>query len=520
MGGIDRERFITSYSAKASWQLLASQRIDATFFGDPAKGDMGPQRLAALQRTNTAGFSEITYGGHNQAVKYEGAIGSKWLIEASFSNAQNRIRETPSVDTWAVTDATVVPNVVSGGIGFYEVGNDGTNKQWSAKSTHLLGGHSIKYGFLYEDINYDNTIDRTGPSFRLSNGVETTTGATLRIIPDPVYGLIYRVNRANTSNVRSTTQKYYSFFAQDSWRVGDRLTINPGIRYEQQKLVGNLADFQWDGNWAGRIGGAFDPAGNGRSKIYANWGRFYAKIPNDLAARALSADAGVTLADYFDANLTQPIPDGVLAGNTTDHLLEAGLAPADFDPDSKSTYMDEYVAGAEYQVVPGLSLGARYIHRSFGRILEDVGTAPMVAYFLELPGLESVEYFITNVNGSTPTVTDIPAKFEDPVHDYDAVELTVDKRFANNWQLQTSYRWSRLHGNSRASSAMTTGSRTRQSRHCSTSRPMTRATRRSVCRNLGSRATSDIWARSARGRCRTTGRTSSRCSAITPSTTV
>ena len=48
---------------------------------------------------------------------------------------------------------------------------------------------------------------------------------------------------------------------------------------------------------------------------------------------------------------------------------------------------------------------------------------------------------------STPTVTDIPAKFEDPVHDYDAVELTVDKRFANNWQVQTSYRWSRLHGN-------------------------------------------------------------------------
>ena len=149
MGGIDRQRLITSYSAKASWQLLASQRIDATFFGNPAKGDMGPQRLAALQRTDTAGFGDNAYGGHNQAVKYEGAIGSKSPIEASFSNAQNRIRETPSVDTWAVTDATVVPNVVSGGIGFYEVGNDGTNKQWSAKSTHLLGGHSIQYSDAY-----------------------------------------------------------------------------------------------------------------------------------------------------------------------------------------------------------------------------------------------------------------------------------------------------------------------------------------------------------------------------------
>ena len=68
----------------------------------------------------------------------------------------------------------------------------------------------------------------------------------------------------------------------------------PGIRYEQQKLVGNLAKFQWDGNWAARIGGTYDFTGTGRSKLYANWGRFYAKIPNDLAARALSADAGVT----------------------------------------------------------------------------------------------------------------------------------------------------------------------------------------------------------------------------------
>jgi len=30
----------------------------------------------------------------------------------------------------------------------------------------------------------------------------------------------------------------------------------------------------------------YDPSGEGRSKIYANYGRFFAKIPNDLAARA------------------------------------------------------------------------------------------------------------------------------------------------------------------------------------------------------------------------------------------
>jgi len=36
--------------------------------------------------------------------------------------------------------------------------------------------------------------------------------------------------------------------------------------------------------------------------------------------------------------------------------------------------------------------------------------------------------------------------FDDPVHKYDAVEFTLNRRFANNWQANASYRWSRLRG--------------------------------------------------------------------------
>jgi hypothetical protein len=34
-----------------------------------------------------------------------------------------------------------------------------------------------------------------------------------------------------------------------------------------------------------------------------------------------------------------------------------------------------------------------------------------------------------------------------PVHKYEAVELTLNRRMANNWTMITSYRWSRLRGN-------------------------------------------------------------------------
>ena len=48
-----------------------------------------------------------------------------------------------------------------------------------------------------------------------------------------------------------------------------------------------IKDWSLKNNWAPRIGATFDVTGDGRTKIYGNYGRYYARIPNDLAARAL-----------------------------------------------------------------------------------------------------------------------------------------------------------------------------------------------------------------------------------------
>ena len=362
LGEIDRDRLVTSYSAKGTYQASSSHRFDASFFGDPATGDMGPQRTSALTVTDTSSFSEIEYGGHNQTVRYDGVLSPTWLLEGSFARAYNLIGETPSVDEWRVTDTTVVPNVITGGIGGYEQGNKGTNMQYAVKTTVIAGGHQIKGGFLYEDVEYSQVNQRTGPTFTAPDGQQTATGASVNIVADPTFGRIWRVIRANFNPARVTTQNYWSFFVQDTWRVGERLTINPGLRYEEQTLVGTIqelttlqgntiSEFALKGNWAPRIGAVYDVLGNGRSRLYGNYGRFFARIPNDLAARALSSDAGFTRGDYFDANLTQPIPNGVLAGGQTNHYLLAGVGADAIDEEAKLSYKDEIVAGFEYRGV-------------------------------------------------------------------------------------------------------------------------------------------------------------------------
>jgi outer membrane receptor protein involved in Fe transport len=458
LGEVERERRLLSYSSKLTWQMAPTHRIDASFFGDPARGEMGPQRTSSLLVDDTSSFSELDYGGHNQTVRYDGVLSPNLLVEASVARAWNRIAETPSVDEWRVTDTTVVPQVITGGIGGFEAGNESENLQYQAKATWVWRGHEVRFGGLFEDVEYAQVNDRTGPTFTAPTGQQTETGASISILPDPTFGRIFRVTRANFNRQRMTQQDYWSVFLQDQWRVNDRLTINPGIRYEQQTLRGGfdtlttldgdeLSSFPLENNWAPRIGVIYDVLGNGRSRLYGNYGRYYARIPNDLAARALSGDAGFTRGDYFDANLTQPVPEGVLAAGQTQHYVVAGLGADLIDPDAKLSYLDEWVAGFEFEAWPSINLGVRYIHRNVGRVLEDIANAPVVAYDLGLPGLGSVEYILTNPDSSFPTrYPELGAAFEDPKHVYDAVEFTFDRRFANNWSLMANYRWSRLFG--------------------------------------------------------------------------
>ena len=219
LGNVDQDRHIVAYAAKGTWQLAPGHRVDASFFGDPAKGENGPQRYKALLRIDTSGFSELdNYGGHNQSVRYEGAISPTWLARGSFARPTNSIVEMPSVNLPSIVDKTVTPHLRSGGIGFFEVGNSGVNWQYQAKATNVIRQHTIRYGVVYENIGYTNTINRTGPTFTLPDGTQTVTGAQIEIDPGPGVRARSSGSFAPTPATSATrTQHYVNAFAQDTW---------------------------------------------------------------------------------------------------------------------------------------------------------------------------------------------------------------------------------------------------------------------------------------------------------------
>ena len=320
-------------------------------------------------------------------------------------------------------------NARTGGVGFFEGGNHSLNNQFAAKMTNIIGGHQIKYGAEYGTVEYDNITQYSGPTYTASNGQQTQTGASISILPDVNFGKIYEVTRANFNTARTTRQSYVDFFVQDTWKVGDRLTINPGLRYEQEKLSGSIIqDFSLKNNWAPRIGATYDPFGDSKSKVYGNFGIYYSRVPNDLAARALSADNAISRDDFFDPGLTRPIPNGVATvnpngGTTTNHFALSGVGADEIDSSAKLSYVREFVAGFDREVVPNTTVGIRYVHGSIPRVLEDVANCPVAAYFLDQTSdaCGSVAYILTNPSSATPVnpaAAFLGASFDNPVHRY------------------------------------------------------------------------------------------------------
>ena len=132
----------------------------------------------------------------------------------------------------------------------------------------------------------------------------------------------------------------------------------------------------------------------------------------------------------------------------TNHYVLAGVGADTIDEDAKLSYKDEFVAGFEYEALPNINLGVRYIYRNIGRVLEDVADAPVVAYDLghARPEQRRVHPDQPGLELPGPLSPSSGASFEDPEHSYNALEFTADRRFSNNWSLLGSYRWSRLHG--------------------------------------------------------------------------
>ncbi len=102
--------------------------------------------------------------------------------------------------------------------------------------------------------------------------------------------------------------------------------------------------------------------------------------------------------------------------------------------------LQEATLGIDHELNAQLAVGVHYVHKQIDTAIEDTGS-------LDASGNEI--YVIANPGEGLTALafTDPAVRLPKPKRDYDSVEFFLDKRFADNWSLRTSYLWSRLYGN-------------------------------------------------------------------------
>lgn len=446
--------------------------------------------------------STIKWGADQQSLKYTGLFGTDWFVEGQFSNRKNTFKEVP-LNEFAYTDLRpqlltgVANNPRVGGIGFFAPIQD-KSMDYALKLTKTFGNHEVKAGVQYFDLKYFEAARYSGPVFNVPFAqfggsdilIPTTTGASVQVRgglgagncdpANPIYiancatAPIYRVTRTRFNDPGETSGKELSFFLQDTWSITDKWTLKAGLRSQKQKLTGSVPftlgfsrdtahpgyflptpttylpkSYEFAQEYSPRVGISYDPSGNGKTKIYGNFARYFERVPSDLAIRQFSNEVGASRFEFTDPLLT------TRRGATGNALLQ-GINPGTIADGTKLPYKDEFVVGWQQLVRPDLSVEVRGIYRKQGRVLEDTQdvTVEEIENYYYGRGYELPNPFpnypdqrgFGAYNLSNPGENSGPG-FGNPKLDYKALELQIEKRLSDNWAGFFNYRYSILKGN-------------------------------------------------------------------------
>jgi len=332
--------------------------------------------------------------------------------------------------------------------------------------------HDLKVGYqrfsIFNDVVTGNsTVGRV--SYNYGTPISTLLGGGITDTPGAVGSGSFR----RTGSRGLAANRNQAVFIQDKMQPTSRLTLNLGVRVEKENLptynqFPSTINFGWNDKVAPRVGGAYDLFGDGQTKIFASYGRFFDRIKFELPRGLFGGD--IFLEDYFEIFPNTPstffnitnivngytgpsicpnsgvITPGALSRcqknlrvNSNDPNATA-FAGGAIDPNLEPFRQTEFTFGVEHQLTPGYVLRTRYTYKNVDQAVEDAGVIQGAneAYIIGNPGqglhfetLKNLGYW----------------KAAQPQRRYDALEFVLERRFANNWFFNANYTWSRLYGN-------------------------------------------------------------------------
>jgi hypothetical protein len=338
----------------------------------------------------------------------------------------------------------------------------------------FAGSHNFKFG-----IGTAKNVNNVNNSWYGTQGRVNLFWNSLEPDPDNPDGPpVYTPNVCSVCGATTTgTYGYYSvndgatrgtagsnvthLYVQDSWKVIPRLTINAGVRFEKETIPSFRPDvkkyaiqFGYGDKIAPRIGASFDLLGNGKVKISGGWGRFYDWTKYDLPRGTFGGEVWrvyyrtLDSLDVYSLNLGNMPGTNLWPGEFRDRRVPGFNK---LDPNVKPMSSDTLHAGVEWEVQKGMVFTGRYVRNKLNRTIEDMGQ-------LDAQGNEVYNYGNPGEGRNTLALSGglaCPIEVDGACYvpmpkakrTYDAMELSIAKRFGGGYLFNASYVYSRLYGN-------------------------------------------------------------------------
>ena len=399
------------FAGKLTWQARPEAEVELSVFGDPTvRHEVAPPGGAGnLTPLNADPYlHRLETGGISGALRSRVFFGPSAILEASV--ARSTAKDNIAADTERGRNESPfwdqVNGTISGGMLFPATNSQGITTA-ALRLTVTAGSHRAVVGTEYEDTRVFNS------SVAGANGREITRQNVAR----------YRVREEGGSG--RYHNRIPTAYVQDSWRATGNLTINAGLRWSRQRLVGangrtaqQLAD-----EWQPRTGFSLQLDRSGLQRVFASYGRFYQQIPLNLPT--LYYGPYTYKLWFYDADPRLP---GAVATDSVDapssEVLYFGMAEG-----AKPERFDEYTLGYERVVGSVARLTVRGIRRHLGTAFQSgIDFSRELGFYLGTPG-EGELFFLPRAR-----------------RDYTALELAVDGAWRDvAWR--GSYVLSRSYGN-------------------------------------------------------------------------